>query len=172
MKHGPSREANGSSASQEIPRILWNQESHYQTDDSPQSVPILSHTNSVHGPNPTALRSILILSSFVCLGLPVVFSPQVFPPKPCMHLSSTSYMLHAPPISVSVAFTAPLLTNSTRDVSFLVCCSQAHVALAVCHTNCRTVPNLVLLYFKTVTLKTIQNQYDLQDFEAYKTIHT
>jgi len=101
----------------------------------------------------------------------VVFSPEVFPPKACMPLSSTSYMLHVPPISVSVAFTAPLLTNSTRDFSFRVYCSQTHVALAVCHTHCQTVSNLVLLYFKTVTLKRIQNQSDLLDFEAYKTVH-
>jgi hypothetical protein len=109
-----------------------------------------------------------MLFSFVCLGLQVVFSPQVFLPKPCRHLSSTSYMLHAPPISVSVSFTAPLLTNSTRDFSFRVYCSQAHVALAVCHTHCQTVSNLVLLYFKRVALKRTQNQSDLLYFEAYK----
>jgi hypothetical protein len=85
-----------------------------------------------------------MLSSFACLGLQVVFSPQVFPPKPCMHLSSISYMLHAPPVSVSVAFTAPLLTNSTCDFSFRVYCSQTHVALATCHTHCRTVSYFIL----------------------------
>ena len=55
-------------------------------------------------------------------------------------------------------FYGPLLTNSTRDVSFRVCCSQAHVALAVFHTHWRTVSDLVLLCFKTVALKTTQNQ--------------
>jgi hypothetical protein len=29
----------------------------------------------------------------------VVPFPQVSPPKPCMHLSSSPYVLHAPPIS-------------------------------------------------------------------------
>jgi len=90
MKHSPSPETNGSSASQNIPRILWNLEAHYQIHDSPPSVTILSHINSVHGPNPNAWRPTLILSSFFCLGLQVVFSPQFFPPKPCMHPSSTS----------------------------------------------------------------------------------
>jgi hypothetical protein len=30
----------------------------------------------------------------------VVSFPQVSPPKPCIHLSSPSYVLHAPPISL------------------------------------------------------------------------
>ena len=29
MEHGPSREAYRSSASQDVPRILWNQKVHY-----------------------------------------------------------------------------------------------------------------------------------------------
>jgi hypothetical protein len=31
----------------------------------------------------------------------VVSFPQVSPPKPCIHLSSPAYVLHAPPISSS-----------------------------------------------------------------------
>jgi len=36
------------------------------------------------------------------LGPHVVSFPQVFPPIPCIHLSSSPYALHAPPISFSV----------------------------------------------------------------------
>jgi hypothetical protein len=97
--------------------------------------------------------------------------PSGFPTKtlhsPVLYL----VVLHVQPISVSVAFTAPLLTNPTCDGSFRVCCSEAHVALAVCHTHCRTVSNLVLLYFKIVALKSTLNQSDPQDFEAYKIVH-
>jgi len=49
-------------------------------------------------PQPTSWRSILTLSSHLCLGLPSV-SLREENPEPCVHLSSSPYMLHAPPIS-------------------------------------------------------------------------
>jgi hypothetical protein len=45
-------------------------------------------------PHPTSWRFILILSSHLCLGFPVVSFPQVSPPKPCTGLSHTCYMPH------------------------------------------------------------------------------
>ena len=48
MQQSPSWEANWFSASQEIPRILWNPKVHYCIYKCPPPVPILSQVNSVH----------------------------------------------------------------------------------------------------------------------------
>ena len=48
-------------------------------------------------PHPTSWWCILILSPDLCLGLTSGLFPSGFPTKPCLHLSSPPYVLHAPP---------------------------------------------------------------------------
>jgi len=89
MEQSPSWEANRSSASQEIARILWNPKKfHYRVYKSPPPVLILSQFIPVHAPHSTSWISILILSSHLYLGLPSGLFPSGFPTKPCIHLSS------------------------------------------------------------------------------------
>ena len=68
MVQSPSWETNWFTASQEIPRISRNPKVHYRTHKRPPPVSILGQPNPVH---PTSWRSILILSTYLRLGLPV-----------------------------------------------------------------------------------------------------
>ena len=82
MEQSPSWEANRSSASQEIARILWNPKKfHYRVYKSPPPVLILSQFIPVHAPHSTSWISILILSSHLYLGLPSGLFPSGFPTK-------------------------------------------------------------------------------------------
>jgi hypothetical protein len=76
----PSEEANSSSASQEIPRILRKPGVHYRIHKSTPPVPIQARS-TVHVPHPTSLISILILSSHLRLGIPSGLFPSGFPTK-------------------------------------------------------------------------------------------
>jgi len=93
MEQSPSWEANRFSASQVIPRILWNLKVHYHIHRFPATCPypVTSPIQSIP-PHPISWRSTLILSFHLSLGLPSGLFHSGFPtssPIPHKH-----YMPH------------------------------------------------------------------------------
>jgi len=81
MKQSSSWEANRFSASQEIPRILWNTKVHYCIHKRPSLS--LSWASSIQSipPHPTSWRPISILPYHISLGLPCGLFSSRFPTK-------------------------------------------------------------------------------------------
>jgi len=94
-----SWEASRFSASEEIPRILWNPKVHYRIHKCPPPVPIPSQIDPVHAPTSHFWRSILILSSHLLLDLPSGLFPSGFPTQTLYTPFLFPNVLHAPPIS-------------------------------------------------------------------------
>jgi hypothetical protein len=98
MEQSPFREANSPSASQEIPRILWNPKCQYRIHKRPPSIPILSQINPIHA-SPLHLLEIhfnIILPSTL-RSSKWFLSTRSAPSNPCMHLSLSPYVLHVSP---------------------------------------------------------------------------
>jgi len=89
MQHNPSWEADSSPASQKNNRILWKPKVHYRVLQIPPLVPHLSQISPRS--NPICLRTTLILSSHLRIGIQSGLFPPVFHNKTlyaCLHSCS------------------------------------------------------------------------------------
>jgi len=124
MVESPSWEANWFAASQEIPRISRNPKVHYRTHKRPPAVPILGQPNPVHIPTSHLLRSILILSTHLRLGLPSFLFPSDFPTKTLYTASPHPFAPHVQPISfLSILHTIPTFIHSFIHSLYMHICN-------------------------------------------------
>jgi len=119
MVQSPSWAANWFAASQEIPRISQNPKVHYRTHKRPPPVSILDQ--SIH-PHPTSWRSILILSTYLRLGLPSGLFPSGFPTKTLYTPLSSPIRTKCPAHLILLYFiTRTILGEQYRSFSSSLC---------------------------------------------------
>jgi hypothetical protein len=79
MQQSPSWEAASGSATQKLPKTLWNQKVHYRDHKSRSTGLYIEPHESNTYPHSISLRSILILSSHLRVGFPIGLFPSGFP---------------------------------------------------------------------------------------------
>ena len=103
--------------------------------------------------HPTCWRSILILPSHLRLGLPSDSFPHIFPPIPCIRLSSPSYVLQAQTISFFSIWSSEQYRSLNSSS-----CSFLHSPV----TSSLLSPNILLntLFSSTLSLRSSLNVSD------------
>ena len=122
LKQNPCWEANCFSASQEIPRILWNQAVYCRIYKCPSRVPLLTQIHPVHALHPMSWRSILILSHIYIRVFQVVCFPQVLPTKSLYAPLLTPIRATCSTRLIFLDLITPIMSSKEyRSLSYSVC---------------------------------------------------
>jgi len=119
MEQSPSWEANRFLASQEIPLVLLNPKVHYHIHKC-LSLSWASSIHSIH-PHPTSWKSVLILSSHLCLDLPSGLFPSGFPTKTLYKPLLFPMRATCPAHSILHFITPALLGEQYRSLTSSLC---------------------------------------------------
>jgi len=109
MEQSPSWETNWFSASQEIPRIIWNPKVRYRIHNCPPPVPIQSQLDRVHTPTFQFMKIHLNIILPSTPGSPKWSLSLGFPHQNPVYASPLPHMRHMPRPSHSSRFYHPNL---------------------------------------------------------------
>ena len=169
MEQSPSWKANGSSAGQEIPRILWNPAVHRRVHKSPPLAPILNRIYDVH-----ALQIDFFKNHF-CISLPSASgsSLQGSPSKLCMHLYCSN-TCHVPCPPRPSCFDHPDdIWWAVQSESFSLCHFDMHTHTANWHNWSRELgvvgsdlPRVAVITFRPSShaLRSAENNLDTDGY--------
>ena len=122
MEQSPSWEANRFSASQEIPRILWNPRVHYRIHKCPPPVPILNQLDPVHTPTPHFLKIHLNIMFPSTPGSPKWSLSLQVPHQNPVYASPLTHSLYMPhPFSLLDLIIRTILSEEYRSFSSSLC---------------------------------------------------